>query len=246
MIALIIAGVQMGSAKETREENAARLIAQNEQFKKKVTELHGRADAEINGANRLNGQAQQLQIKLKAGTPEYKEALVQYEADINEFRNHANAYNAHINDFEKTVGACHANEQQYQANLKQFELHTKDFHLPNVKPPHICVRLNVSDAQAAKMANSMRMDEMRILSSEQELNKQENRLKVAEQESLLAAKKATNAAERDKREQELAAEFGKLKEEYDLLTIEKTAISGTVALKTPGSADSSVHGQIKR
>src|ERR1700722_3642398 len=95
-VALLFAAMQMGSAKETREENAARLIAQNEQLKQKVTELHGRADATVNAANRLNGQAQQLQLKLKAGTPQYKEALQQYEADLNDFRNHANAYNAHI------------------------------------------------------------------------------------------------------------------------------------------------------
>jgi hypothetical protein len=104
----------------------------------------------------------------------------------------------------------------------------------------------MSEADAAKIANSMRVDEMRVVASETALNNQENRLKIAEQESLVAAKKAHNAALRDQREQELAGEFGKRKEEYDLLTIEKTAISGTVALKPTPSANGSVHGQIKR
>lgn len=234
-------------AQETREQNASRLIAQNKALNDAATKLHGKAETDINQANRLKGQAQQL--ILKVGTPQFKAAAAQYSNDISQFREHANQYNAHLADFGKTIGECHAGQKAYEESLRGYELHVKQFHIPalnDIRPPHICGELNMSASQTARVANQMREDRIRVVQAEKELNDQEMKLGLAEKAELINSKKAVNASIRAQREQELAGEFGKLKEEYDLLKIENKALGGGSSPVVAGiGASSSVHGRIR-
>ncbi|HEY9677965.1 MAG TPA: hypothetical protein V6C76_08140 [Drouetiella sp.] len=212
---------------ETREESAAQLIAQNAAFKQQAQQLHGSAEKSISNANRLAGEAHSL--VLKAGTPQFKTAVAQYSGDLALFRAHAEQYNAHLDDFRKTVGECHAGEAAYEASLKSYQLHVDMFHVPNlnsVKPPHICRNMQMSQDEATRLAYSMRNDQLRVLKAENNLNMEEQKLAQAKAAEMLNEKKAVNAAIRDKREQLLAGEFGKLKEEYDLLKVENQALGG--------------------
>jgi len=108
---------------ETREENAARLIAQAENFKTQAAKLHGKAETSINAANRLTGQAHTL--LLKVGSPQFKSAVAQYSGDLAQFKEHAELYNAHLADFQKTVGECRAGEAAYDKELKEYQLWKK-------------------------------------------------------------------------------------------------------------------------
>ncbi len=232
---------------ETREENALRLIAQANSFKTQASKLHGKAETSINGANRLTGEAHSLLLKI--GSPQFKSAVAQYSGDLSQFREHANQYNAHLVDFQKTIGECHAGEAAYENSLKDYQLHVNLFHIPdlaNIRPPHVCGQLHLSQFQSAKVANSLRNDQVKVLEAEQKLNNEELKLRAAQSAELLNSKKAVNASIRDKHEQELAAEFGKLKEEYDLLKIENQAIGGANSKIVAGiGASTSVQAKIR-
>lgn len=234
---------------ETREENARRLITQANEFKLKVRQFHSDANKQIDDAKKLKGQADQLRMQLNNGSPEYKAALNQYNQDISQFKSHADLYNQHMAAFEKTMGQCHADEAQYQAHLKDVQLHLTVFHMPDIKPPHICKGFEISSQEAAHYSNSLKTDQMRIVEAETALNKSENKLQTAEQASALTSKQAANAAFRDQKEGELAGEFGKLREEYKMLDIERQAIGGnpaTVATSPGTSAKTSVSAKIRK
>jgi len=212
---------------ETREENARRLIAQANDLKTQAAKLHGKAETSINNANRLTGEAHSLLLKM--GTPEFKSAVAQYSGDLSQFRAHADQYNAHLAEFQKTIGECHAGEAAYENSLKDYQLHVNLFHIPDfqtIKPPHVCGQLKMSQADSGRVAYNIRNDQIKILKAEQQLNTEETKLRTAQSAQLLNAKKAVNASIREKHEQELAGEFGKLKEEYDLLKIENQALGG--------------------
>jgi hypothetical protein len=74
--------------------------------------------------------------------------------------------------------------------------------------------------------NSMMMDQKRVMEAQIELAKTEATLQNAEAETASTHAKAINQSQREDGEQALAAEFGRLKDEYDLLKIEKDQISG--------------------
>lgn len=240
----IVSGQQ--ALAETREENALRLIAQANNLKTQAAKLHGKAETSINNANRLSGEAHSLTLKI--GSPQFKSAVAQYSGDLTQFREHAVQYNVHLADFQKTIGECHAGEAAYENSLKDFQLHVNLFHIPdmaNIRPPHVCGRLKMTEAQTAQVANQMRNDQVKIIAAEKQLNAEEVSLRAAQSSELLNSKKAVNAAIRDKHEQELAAEFGKLKEEYDLLKMENQALGGANSKIVAGiGASTSVQGKI--
>ena len=247
-VSLSILTAQFGSAQETREENAARLIAQTNDFKLRVQELHGKVDANVNDANRLKGQAEHLTNVLKAGTAQYQAATAQYSGDLSQFKNHAQQYQLHMEDFKKTMGECHANEKIYEAQAEEYKLHLQTWHMPDIRPPHICGLLNVSQDQAMHIANTLRVDQMRVAAATGDMLNAQQKLATAEQAELGLAKKAIGSSIREKREQELAGEFGKLKQEFDLLKIERQALGGTLLSPTGAgtSVNTVVHGTIKK
>lgn len=233
---------------ETREENAARLIAQAEKINKQAAKLHGKAETSINAANRLAGQARSL--TLKVGSPQFKSAVAQYSGDLAQFKAHAEQYNAHLADFQKTIGECQATQAAYDKELKDYQLHVNLFHLPDltgaVRPPHICGQLHMTQSDSARVANSLRMDQLKIIAAQQNLNAAETKLMQAQTDELSTAKKAVNASIREKHEQELAGEFGKLKQEYDLLKMENEALGGANSKVVASvGASVSVHAKVK-
>ncbi len=247
LIAVTIGLCMAQAAKaETREENAARLIAQAENFKKQAAKLHGKAETSINAANRLAGQARSLTLRI--GSPQFKSAVAQYSGDLAQFKAHAQQYNAHLAEFQKTIGECRAGEAAYDKELKDYQLHVNLFHLPDlteaVRPPHICGRLQMSESETSRVANGIRSDQLKIIAAQQNLNAEELKLRQAQTAELSTTKKAVNASIREKHEQELAGEFGKLKEEYDLLKMENEALGGANS-KTVANIGASMSVQAK-
>ena len=218
-----------------RIESAKEIIADTKALKAKAAAFHQRVDLQIAQATKLKGEAQILQIKppilpanLHLNAAQLAAAQNQYNSDIKEFSAHAEAYNDHLKQFQGTVGECHANDVMLDNVIHKYDLHLEEFHLPVVRisPPHICGALGeVYGGDVSHIANSIMNDQLRVINAEQDLQRAEQKLQAVEGQAPAIAGKTVNAAYRASREQELAAEFGRLRQEYDLLKVERQRLA---------------------
>jgi hypothetical protein len=240
---------------QRRYDQAARLIGQAQNYIRQANEFHkvstdliAQAKAVTDEAKALQGSAKKYHSnnaipnapKLKGA--ELKAANAQYAQDLEAFKSHATNYNLLIEKFNKQIGQCLSNEASYQDYLKEYQLHCKEFHMPNIAPPHICGQLHVTDGEASHIAGQYRADQMKVAQAAQELANQENRLRNAEAQDGAAEANLITAAVRSQRERELVDAFGKLRQEYELLKIEKNQLDGS----TTQISNSRVAGKIKK
>lgn len=213
---------------ERRIANAQELIDEGSALKLKAQAFHRHAEQLIAQATKLKGEAQYLHGNMapppvvKLSPVQLKAAQDSYKTHIDEFRTHAEAYQAHLQDLRNTVGECHANQAAYQQFANQVTLHVAQFHIPvpDVRPPHVCRRLGMTSQEMWHTANAMAGDIKRVEQSEADLQVAQNKLQGVEALSPGLDNKAGAEAVREQKEQELAGEFGKLREEYDLLKAE--------------------------
>jgi hypothetical protein len=234
---------------QARIENARNLIKANEAYQKQARKLHAELQETIKVAQTLQGNATKLQLDATGGSlapkltgAQLKAAQAQFHTDLDRFKLHAQDYNNHLHQFQGTIGECHANEAAFQAQLNGFRMHVEQFHMPNIRPPHICGHLNLTERESALMANQMRVDEQRAVAAEGALRQTEAKLanEVAQTATLQA--RVMNENKRELAEQKLAQEYARLHEEYETLNIESQALSG----KATGTAVSAtVHGTVK-
>lgn len=210
-----------------RIESAKHILAQAEKFKLKASESHVDLQKAINGAALLKAQASTL-AKLPPGS------LDMYRSSLNDFTQHAAAYRAHLADLEKQIGTCHANDEAYQAQLKEYAMHVGQFHMPDIPTPHICHSLQVSEGAASHMANSMRADMQRLAASEDQLARAENRLANAVADSVHQDESLLKRSDITEGERNLASEFASLKTEYQMLNIQHNALLSK-GLKDPAT-----------
>ena len=181
-------------------------------------------------AEMMHTNAPVLPLPGKLSKEQYEMGAKQYKNDVNNFAAHAQAYDAHLKEFQKSVGECHAGEKALDAVLKKYEIHVSDFHIQmqqvKLRPPHICRRMQETvDRDFNQIANSMMNDQRRVMEAEQKLQKTEAELQNAEQANAVVGTKAANEAKREEGEKALAGEFGRLKEEYDLLKMERDRLA---------------------
>ncbi len=222
-----------------RIESAKHLIAQSEKFKLKASQFHAGASDAINNAKKLQGQADKLRGlsgSLDANAPK------EFQANLQAFKDHASQYKAHLEQVEKQLGFCKASEAEYNQQVKDYSLHVEQFHIPSIRPPHICGELQVSERQASHMANSMREDQMRLMRSEAQLAESEQGLENAMQRSISSDGQLYKRSQLAEAERKLAGEFASLKTEYEMLKVQRNALLGA---KAPASTVKSVHGKIK-
>jgi hypothetical protein len=238
--------------------NSEILIAQANKLQGEASELkNGKTTLKGSESNTtLNGSAEVLHtntpilpIPGKLTKQQYEMGAKQYGSDVNAFAGHAKAYDAHLKQFQASVGECHAGEKALDAMLKKYEIHVSDFHVQmaeiKLRPPHICHRMKQTvDRDFNSIANSMMNDQRRVIEAEQGLRKTEAELQNAEQANAVVGIKATNEAKREEGENALAGEFGRLKEEYDLLKMERDRLA-TVNPNIGKVTQSSVSGTIK-
>ena len=238
-----------------RCRSAQDIINDCNKFETGASDFHQKAEIIIAQATKLKGQAQVLQTRvpnlpppMKMSAAEYAMGSKQYAADLNDFKTHAVAYQGHLKQFQNTVGECHAHAQALDGVLKKYEIHVGEFHMnsSNIRPPHICgVLQNTVNRNFTSMANQMVTDQMRVLQAESQLRTQEVELQNAEQASSAGSIKAMDRAKREDGEQALAAEFGRLREEYELLKSEKDRLASASGHGTIGKiTQSSVSGKI--
>ncbi len=247
-----VAGIEHQVCDVEREAQARRLIESARQFMQTAREHHKTTELLIAEAKKLKGQARILEKKNVAppakrlSPAEYKAALQQFDQDINLFKQHASAYSQHLDSFRRQVGECSSNQARYEEQAREYTLHTNRYHVPNVPPPHICVDLNMTESEARTVANTYRSDRERLVRAETELREQENLLKRAEQASSKADDVAVKQSERAQKEKEIAGEFAKLKQEYELIEIERKSLDNSGVKHKYTEAKTKVSGSVKQ
>ncbi len=183
---------------------------------------------------KLTGRASQLQtvappniplIKLKG--PQLQQALSQFNTDVDQFKIHAADYNKHLNMFRSQIGECQAAKHAFDDLHKKYEMHCDAYHLNNIPPPHLCLEMNVSASEASSIANQLMNDQMRALRAEAQLNAEEGKLRQLEGMQGKADTLVVKASDRARREKEIAGMFGRLRQEYELLEIERKTIEAS-------------------
>lgn len=215
------------------------------------------ADAKSGDAakeEKLTGRASTLQtmpmpniplIKLRG--PQLQQAMKQYNTDVEQFKIHAADYNKHYNLFKSQIGECHAARSAFDDLHKKYEMHCTAYHLNNIPPPRLCPPMAGSVAEANSIANQLRSDQMRALRAEGQLRQEEGRLRELEGMQSTADALVVKGAERDRREREIAGMFGRLRQEYDLLEIERKTIEHSKGGKASAPvARPYVSGKIKK
>ncbi|NJL73102.1 MAG: hypothetical protein HC888_16935 [Candidatus Competibacteraceae bacterium] len=188
----------------------------------------------------MSGQAGSLSTSLKNAAPG---ALDQYKRDLGTFSSHVGAYKAHLEQVEKELGHCKSSEKAYAEHLRKYSLHTDQFHIPNVPPPHICEELQISEAENARLANQLKIDRERLAQAEMSLAENEARLKDSLRQNQHADQALLKRSRMLEEERKLAGEFESLKTELDLLNTQHRALTGSKT--TPSLGLGKVSGKVK-
>jgi hypothetical protein len=224
------------TSRQQRIQSAEQIITDTQTWQNKITAFHKQSQILIAESKRLKGEAETLEMKTlnlpklpPLSGDQLKRALGIYSNDIDQFKGHAEAYDQHLKSFQSMIGECQASNRALDSIIQKYDLHIEQFHIPiaNIRPPHICVSLAKTLGDTTSIANQIMNDQMRILRAEANLHTSEEKLSTAQESTQLLQTKAVRASVRDKEEQQLLAEYARLKEEYDLLSSEKARIDGS-------------------
>ncbi len=227
-------------AQPGRAESARELLAEGKDFKLNASQTSVSMQDAIKKARGLSGQAGSLSTSLKKAAPG---ALDQYKRDLGAFSSHVGAYKAHLEQVEKELGHCKASEKAYAEHLRKYSLHTDQFHIPNVPPPHICEELQISEAENARLANQLKIDRERLAQAEMSLAESEAGLKDSLRQNQHADQALLKRSRMLEEERKLAGEFESLKTELDLLNTQHRALTG--GKTTPSLGLGKVSGKVK-
>lgn len=218
------------------------LIEANREFIKTAKPLHEKMQQQILIAKTLKGEANMLLNRIPAVAPPklkgpaLQAAVADYTQSLQAFVNNADRYKANLKNFQLTIGDCQRAQATYDAQRSAYDLHCNQFHVPGltlVEPPHICGALNLTAGEASKISGLLRADEQRLQKTMNDVNNAG--ALVNESRNLVAANLANTAndAVRQREEEKLAKQFGRLKEEYELLKIQSSML-GTEKQKQAG------------
>jgi hypothetical protein len=211
------------------------LIEENRDFIRNGKALHEKMQQQILIAKTLKGSANMMQNGVPAVAPPklsgaaLQSAMREYTKDLQTFVNHADRYKYNLNVFRTTIGECQRAQATYDQQRQLYDLHCNQFHvngLNTIEPPHICGALQATAGEASHIANMLRADEQKLAASMQELRN--NNALVQESRNMVAANLAATANEsvRQREEEKLAREFGRLREEYEMLKIQSKMLGG--------------------
>ncbi len=217
-----------------RFHQARYLIEANREFIRKAKPLHEKMQEQILIAKTLKGEANMLLNRVPAVAPPklqgaaLQAAMGEYSRSLQAFVNNTDRYKANLNNFQLTIGDCQRAQQTYNAQRQQYGLHCDQFHvqgLTMVEPPHICGALNLTAGEASQISGLLRADEQRLQKTMGDLNTAG--ALVAESRNLVAANLSNTAHDsiRQREEEKLAKQFGRLKEEYEMLKIQNKMLT---------------------
>ena len=222
----------------TREESAHQFIKQAKEFKRQATEYHDLVETQTREAKLLIAQSKKLESsskKLRAGVKEDAALLrpfsldtKQYSLHLQEFQDHSKIYNAHLADYEKELLKAQAAEGQLKSSCKEFADHVQKFHIPGVRPPHVCVQMQWESKDMQKVARGFVQDQAKSQEAEAALAKQESKLADAAQERAALEAKLLQKANIDELERTqgtmLLKEYQQIEREFRMLQQEKSVL----------------------
>lgn len=206
-----------------RVESARELIAEGKEIKLHAEQSSVSLQDAIRRARGLSKGATSLKGRLGADLPG---AVDQYHRDLNDFQDHVKSYRAHLEQVEKDLGHCKETEKLYQEHLKKYTLHTMNFHVPDIPPPHMCPAMQLSEGENTRLANQMKADRQRLAVSEMELAEREAQLRDSLKNDKHADEALLNRSRLTEEERKLAGEFAGLKTELELLNTQHQALLG--------------------
>ncbi|HEY9734344.1 MAG TPA: hypothetical protein V6C89_20705 [Drouetiella sp.] len=195
-------------------------------------------------------------FKLRMSESQLKEAVAQYASDLKQFYLHVTDYHSSQVALKKQIGECTENEQQWQLKLQKDKLKLNSVVIatgvpnlppppatpPDIPPPRVCCARclitgrcgaghlgpnNTGSSGGVGSAGGLsQADKARLQQASQDLARTEGNLQIATQENSFTSQKAINEAEIEQSQQNLAEKFGRLQQEYDMLKIEKEALTG--------------------
>ncbi|HEY9757389.1 MAG TPA: hypothetical protein V6C97_19630 [Oculatellaceae cyanobacterium] len=187
-------------------------------------------------------------IKLHMTPDQLKSAVSQYSADLRQFYLDVKDYHLASEALKKQIGECTENEQQWQAKLSKDKLQLNNVVIatgvtnmppppptpPDIPPPRVCCAGCLITGRCGHLgtgggpngAAATRADSQREAMARADLAKTQAQLGVAETEGQFIHQKAFDEAKIEQSQQNLAEKFGRLKQEYDTLKIEKEALTG--------------------
>lgn len=213
----------------TREQSALLLIERGQEYNASAARLIAQAQKTMQEAQHLTGSANRYESILK---PKFKPltgaklatARQLFKSDLELFEQHAKDYREHTQQVRAQVGECEASRRAYQLNKEAYSLHCKEYHLPNLPPPHVCIVLGRTMEENISAAAKVRDNMKRMIEAETQLMQAEQRLGNAIKSTSVADQDARRQNEINLREQNLVAEFGRLQEEYRQLEVERSAL----------------------
>lgn len=241
MIALFISVNIPALAQEhdaTREESAHHIIYQAQEFKRQAAAYHEAVKVQSKEATILLAQSKKLESsskKLRAGIKEnatlthpFSLDANQYNLHLNEFHNHSKLYNAHLADYEKELLKAQAAEGQLKSSCQEFADHVQKFHIPGVRPPHVCVQMQWESKDMQKAARGFVNDQSKSQQTELALAKQESKLADAAHERAALEAKLLQKANIDELERTQGAmllkEYQQIEREFRMLQQEKQSL----------------------
>lgn len=229
-----------------RIEQAVKLLKDSKEFCESSRIFLAQSEETMKEAKKLRGEARQYTKNLKLNAPLLKgkalsDAKAQFQLDLTQFSKHANEYKLHTEAVRKQFGHCQASLQAYEKIKRDMELHCDQFHLPNVEPPHICLELGTGVEEAKNLENRVTEQLKRVQLAEQQLIQAESRLNRAAKVSENIDGFVRTNNELALKEQDLAAEFARLREEHKQLEVGRRALQRSgVKIAVPR-----VQGQVK-
>lgn len=241
---LVLMALPAATAQTAKQDEAARkseaekLIEQSKQFKLKAARYHGAVSAQKKDAQKLSSEAQKLSTGAHKLNAEFKDKVelgkilklntAQYNLHLKEFQDHARLYNAHLADYEKQVLAAQATAGALKSSCRQYADHVEKYHIPGLRPPHVCVQLQWEEKGMQRAARGFQEDQLKSQKAEAELAKQEAQLaQVAHERADLEAKllQKANIDELERTQGAmLLKEYQQIEREYRMLGQEKTNI----------------------
>lgn len=213
-----------------RIQTAKQIIEENRQIIKQSSLLIAQAQEQEREVKKLEGEARSYQKKLLIKAPLLKgkslsDARKQYKLDLYDFAKHVRKYNLHTLEVRKNLGQCKASLAAYEKMKKDLALHCDQFHMTDIEPPHICVTMDMSVQDAKSAQNKVQQEAIRVANAEMELAKTEKRLQKSISERGIIDGEVMQKSALALKEQELAAEFGRLKEEHRQLDVERQVLA---------------------
>lgn len=223
-----------------RIESARRLIEENKAFIAQAKELIAQAEQAAAESKQLQGQAAQYQSKIQYVNlkplrgKDLVDAKKQFAADLQRYAEHLRKYQEHTVNVRQQYGACSQSNKRYERLRKQLTLHNSEFHVVPAPPPHICIDLGTSAQEAAAIQGQVQGAAESRSNAARELREVEKQLAASIAMSAATDAKVSREHQRLLREQELLAEFARLKEEHDQLQVGRNALkrSGVVQIPT--------------